>query len=354
MRRCLHLLLIALVAGACAPTNSTGSLPVETLVLLDSTSAGTDLILVPLDSTDHQVRIPLDGLGFTPSVLASRGSVALVAGSQPQAGAAIVDLAGRRVVGTVALLDGDVRAATISDAEEAYVATASSAAVTRIGLTDGSSELIGAPGGPQGVVATRGKVFAVIGNRIGCSPAFCDRGASWLVQVRQGLPRDSIPLSGEGNAGPSAVGADGLLYVLSAGPPLGGGDARLSIVDPVRNVELVSYAGIGPASPAWLASDGGERILMASPVGGLTVFNTRERRFTLPYTSGIPLSMPRGLVTDARGLAYVPEQDGCGTSGGGRVRVFGLDLIERQSIASGSCLVGASIAEVPGNDLYGP
>lgn len=349
----LTLALLSLLVGACAPTNSTGSLPAEALVALDSTATGAALVLVPLDSTSQHVRIPLDGLPFVPRVLGSRGTLAIVAGSQPITGAAIVDLAARQVLGTIELQLGVVRDVTIPDGSAAFVAIASSELLTRIDLEGGPVTLVPAPGGAQGVVAARGKVYAVIGNRIGCTPEICDRGPSWLIQVKAGLPRDSIPLSGEGNAGPAVIGPDGLLYVISAGAPLGGGEARLSVVDPVRNLELASFAGIGPAFPSWLASDGGERVLMVSPAGGLMVFNTRERRFVLPFTEGIPLDLPSGLVTDARGQAYVPVRTGCGTSELGQIRVFGTDLVERGSIRVGSCLVGASIAEVPADALFG-
>ena len=239
------------------------------------------------------------------------------------------------------------------DEETAYVAISSGSAVAILDLETGQLPvLITAPGGPKGFAVARGKVFALIGNQIGCSPVACNKGPSWMVQVQPELPRDSIQLSGPGNALAGVVGTDGNLYVLSAGPPLGGGEGRLSVVDPVRNTELVSYAGVGPVAPSWIASDGGERILFASPAGGLMVFNTRERRVTLGFGSGIPLEFPTEMLTDALGRAYVLQRGGCSAGNGGRIRVFGTSLIEQQPITGVQCPIAGAMAEVPAERIF--
>jgi hypothetical protein len=339
------------VIAACAPTTGTETLPVEVLVVLDSIDAS--LRVVSVDSTEYRVTIPLDGLGFVPTELAARGALAVIAGREPLAGAALLDLATGAVIRTYPLLDGSIDDVTIPDPSRAYVAIGTGSAVAVLDLVGGGlPALVPAPGGPQGFALTRGKVFTVIGNRLGCSPVSCNLGPSWLIQVGADLPRDSIQLSGPGNAGPAVVGTDGNLYVLSAGAPLGGGEGRLSVVDPVRNTELALYSGVGPVAPSWIASDGGERILFASPSGGLMVFNTRERRLTLPFGSGIPLEFPSDLVTDALGRAYVLQRGGCGTGPSGRVRVFGPTLVEQQPILDLSCPVAAAIAEVPADRIF--
>jgi DNA-binding beta-propeller fold protein YncE len=239
------------------------------------------------------------------------------------------------------------------DNESAYVAISSGSAVVVLDLQAGGQPvLLSAPGGPKGFAVARGKVFALIGNQVGCSPVACNKGPSWIVQVQPGLPRDSIQLSGPGNALAGIVGTDGNLYVLSAGAPLGGGEGRLSVVDPVRNTELASYAGVGPVAPSWIASDGGERVLFASPTGGLMVFNTRERRVTLGFGNGIPLEFPTDMVTDALGRAYVLQRGGCSDANGGRIRVFGTALIEQQPILGVACPIAGAIAEVPAERIF--
>jgi hypothetical protein len=342
---------LLLFAVACAPTNSTETLPIEVLVVLDSTAG--ELVMIPVDSLQVRRSIPLAGLGFTPTVLAALGDRAVVAGALPAAGAALIDLSQGAVVRTWSLLAGSVDAVAIPDEHSAYVAISSGSAVAVLDLQDGDlPDLISAPGGPKAFALARGKVFALIGNQLGCSPVACNKGPSWLVQVQADLPRDSIPLSGPGNALAGVVGTDGNLYVLSAGPPLGGGEGRLSVVDPVRNTELVSYAGVGPVAPSWIASDGGERILFASPAGGLMVFNTRERRVTLGFGNGIPLEFPTDMLTDALGRAYVLQRGGCSEANGGRIRVFGTSLIEQQPILGLECPIAGALAEVPAERIF--
>lgn len=345
-----------LAAGACAPTNSTGALPLEVLVALDSLEPS--IALIPVDSGEVARTIPLGPLAFVPRFVAARNNLALVAGTDPgtqQGGVALVNLS-TGAVSQLALSLGRVSAVTVSDDQTAWVASWTTGIVTRIDLATGTTQVIAAPGGPQGLVASRGKVFAAMGNRQGCDidPVGCARGPSWLLQVSPGLPRDSIPLSGPGNAGPIAAGPDGNLYVLVAGDDFTGGEGRLDLVDPVRNVELASFARVGPVEPAWIASDGSDRMIFASEPGGLMVFSTRERRLTLPFGSGVPLTFPTDLAIDALGRIYVFERGGCSSSAPGVIRVYQTTLIESQPLHAGSCPVAGALAEVPANDLYGP
>ena len=346
------LLGIVLLVGACAPTNSTDTLPIEVLVVLDSITGS--LVMIPVDSAHIRRNIPLATLGFVPTVMDARGSLAVVAGRLPQAGAAVIDLATGQVLAELALLQGKVAAVQMTESGEAFVAVSTGSAVANIDLDTGGQLLLAVPGGPQGFAVTRGKVFSVVGNRANCEadPVGCDRGPSWLVQTEPTLPRDSIPLSGPGNAGPAAVAADGFVYVLSAGDEFAGGEGRLSIIDPVRNIEIAVFAGVGPVEPAWVASDGGDRILIASPAGGLLVFNTRERRFTLPFGSGIPLEFPTDMFTDALGRAYVLQRGGCSTTNSGRIRIFGTSLIEQQPISGVACPIAGAMAEVPAERIF--
>ncbi|HPF61545.1 MAG: hypothetical protein KC544_04570 [Gemmatimonadetes bacterium] len=354
MRRASLLAAASLALGACAPTTSTGSLPLEVLVVLDSLDH--TLRMIPVDSPTVVREIDLGGaLGFTPSFLAARGRKAVVAGNDGStARIAIVDLAASGIQDIVTLLDGQIAAVAIADDDHAFIGSWTSGAISRINLANGAVELLAAPGGPQGFAVTRGKVFATIGNRQACAidPIACGRGPSWLIQAEPDLPRDSVPLSGPGNAGPSAIGADGLVYVLSEGDDFANGEGRLSIVDPIRNSEIASFGGVGPLIPSWIINDGGERMLIASGPGGLLVFNTRLRRFTLPFGNGIPLEFPTDLVGDAIGRAYVLQRGGCSAAAPGRVRVFGTSLIEQLSIQAGSCPIAAAIAEVPADRFF--
>lgn len=353
MRQLLAFTMILTLVGACAPTTSTGSLPVEVLVVVDSTD--NTLRLIPVDSSSVVRQIPLgNALGFHPSLVAARGKFAIVAGNDSlTARAVIVNLEVGAIQDLIPLPDGTVTAVSIPDDGHAFVASRTTGTLTRINLTSGATSTLLAPGGPEGFGVTRGKVFAVIGNRQdGCVGIACPRGPSWLIQSEPGIPRDSVSLSGPGNAGPSALGPDGFLYVLNRGDEFGTGEGRLSIVDPIRSAEVASFGGVGPLVPSWILSDGGEQMLVASAPGGIMVFNTRLRRFTLPFGSGIPLEFPSDLVGDAAGRTYVLQRGGCSADRPGKIRVFGPDLIERASIAAGSCPVAGAMAEIAADRLF--
>jgi len=353
MRQLLSITLIMTLVGACAPTTSTGSLPVEVLVVVDSTDF--TLRLIPVDSSSVVREIQLgNALGFHPSVVAARGKYAIVAGNDSlTARAVIVNLEVGAIQDLVPLPEGRVTAVAIPDDGHAFVASRPNGILIRIDLTTGASAFLPAPGGPEGFGITRGKVFAVIGNRQdGCIGVACPRGPSWLIQSEPGIPRDSVPLSGPGNAGPSALGPDGFLYVLSRGDEFGTGEGRLSIVDPIRSAEVASFGGVGPLVPSWILSDGGEQMLVASAPGGIMVFNTRLRRFTLPFGSGIPLEFPSDLVGDAVGRTYVLQRGGCTADRPGKIRVFGPDLVERASLTAGPCPVAGAMAEIAADRLF--
>src|SRR5690606_29138602 len=66
--------LLGLVV-ACAPTRSTGTLPAEVLVVLDSIE--NQLTLISVDSTWARRSIALDDLGFVPIRLAAQGGIAV-------------------------------------------------------------------------------------------------------------------------------------------------------------------------------------------------------------------------------------------------------------------------------------
>jgi hypothetical protein len=335
--------LAALASLACAPTASTGSLPVEVLVVLDSTTR--TLTLIPVDSTRVITTLPIDIPDAAPTSLAVRGSLAIVGLAGPDPLAALVfDLSTRSLERLVAFSPGTVASVAFGDDGIGYAAIPDAGRVLRFDPTGTGLQDLAVAGGPQAFGVMRGRVFALNGNRVGCAPGACAGFASWLTTVTNGA-RDSIPLVGPGNAASAAAGPDGFLYVLNTGDgaPVEG---RLSVVDPVRGTETASFGGFGPA-PRFVASDGGSRVLVASATGGLMAFDIRERRVERGFGLGIPLGAPSGLAADALGRAYVLERGSCTPQAPGRVRVFGADLIERPALTGGICPIGVGIAEIP-------
>lgn len=338
----------ALVVGACAPTTGVGSLPVEVLVVLDR--AERTLIVTPVDSTASLRVISISPTPLDPTTLAVRGNLAVV-GLASSGAVILVDLARQEVLRIIPLFAGPVSAVAFGQDGLLYVSSRDAEQVFRINPATGSGDLVAVRGGPQGFGVARGRVYVVAGNRVGCTPVTlaCPNGASWLSTISNGAIGDSIPLVGPGNASAATSGADGLLYVLSPGngAPI---DGRLSVVDPVRNVELASFGGFGPA-PRWLASDGGDRILVLSAANGLMVFDTKEGRVVRGAGEGIPLVSPAGVTADLLGRLYVLEQGGCTTANPGRVRVFGADLVERPPLTGGICPIAVATTDIPADQL---
>jgi hypothetical protein len=341
-------LLLASALGACAATTGPTSLPTEVLVVLDQQERA--LRLVAVDSTATTITIPLGTTVGAPTTLAVRGTKAAV-GMNAGGLILIVDLVSHQVIAQIVTSLGDntpIASIAFSEEGDGYAASPVANLVTRFTTAGAAEQISGLTQGPQAFGMARGRVFFVNGNRAGCYPVqvACANNASWLAPFERGkTPLDSIPLLGPGNAVAAVPSSDGVLYVLIAG---NGGtvEGRLSAVDPVRQREVASYGGLG-VSPLFMVSDGADRLLIASAAEGLMVFNTRTRALERGAGSGIPLQQPRGLASDGLGRSYVVEAGSC-TAGGssGRIRVFGADLVERRTIATGVCPVAAAITEI--------
>lgn len=348
-------LLLLSALGACAPTTGPAALPVEVLVVLDREERS--LRLIATDSTNVSRTIDLSGsLGaLKPTVLAVRGTIAIL-GLGNSANVLVVDLAVRRVLRMNPVAgSGAIAAVALSETGAGFSSipgTPNGENVTRFDPLTGESSNFQVSGGPQGFAVARGTVFAVMGNRQLCFPAVpsCIDAPSWLKPFPFNTI-DSIPLFGPGNASATALGSDGLLYVLSTGNG-GTAEGRLSAVDPVARTEIASFGGFG-LSPRYLTSDGSNRLLVAGP-NELMVFNTRDRRVEKGVGSGIPFpASPRGLVADAFGRAYLPVGGSCLVGGApGFVRVFGTDLVERSPIPTGVCPVGVAVTEIPADFFH--
>lgn len=345
MRSRVAIAVLALLLSGCASIIGTSALPVEVLVVLDRVEH--QLRVIPVNA-DHAAYV-VDLGDVQPTTLAASGTAAVV-GLGASGRVLVVDLASARVTAVVPVgQNNPVVAVGMGDLGLAYAASPPTNIVTRINLRTGQTGYDSFPGGPQGFGLARGRLFVVEGNRESCYPRVegCD-GPSWLRLFS--TPRDSVGLSGPGNAAATAVSGDGFLYVLSSGNG-GSVDGRLSQVDPVGLTEIAAFGGFGPF-PRFLASDGDDRLFVGSAAGGLMVFNTRTRLVERGFGAGVPLRNPQALVTDAIGRVYVVEAGSC-TPGGeaGSVRIFGADLVERAGVPLGVCPVAAAVAEIPASQF---
>ncbi|MGH7584506.1 MAG: hypothetical protein ACREL5_14915 [Gemmatimonadales bacterium] len=331
------------------------------LVVLDSLD-GT-LRIIPVDSPDVVHTVPLNTAGTPTSALALRGQYAAVAiGGSVE----IIDLgAPSHVVCGPNQLSGHgpVTALTFADNGQGYAAQPTGDAVSRFDPAQqcgGSRDSI--VGGPQNFGSARGRVFVLVGNRnrppftgdpaadtvlahdcLPPTPA-CPEQPSWLITLDD--HRDSVPLGFPGNASAAVLASDGSLYVINAGN--GGSDGTLVQVAPVQLSLQASFGGFG-RSPKYLATDGADRIFVASPLDGLMVFNIRTRQVEKGAGAGPPLTQPRGMVTDDFGRIYVAQLGNCATNGdNGVVRIFDSSLSEHgRGITVGRCPIAIGVTDIP-------
>lgn len=337
--------MIAALAAACAATTPSPDPPVETLVVLNA--GDRTLTLLPVEGNAGPRIVPLGDLGGIPVALAARGKRALVT-TGASSRVAAVDLSPEQsvLVYPMAPGAGAAGAAFLNDSI-VYVANPAANRITRLNLRTGDTTGIAVGQTPMALAVARGRIFVANANlEPGCEGP-CVRGPSWLTVVEpdHNVVLDSIPLPGPGNAVAMLQGADGLLYVLSAGQ--GGTESgRLSIVDPVLRQEVGSFSGFGPL-PRQLATDLRERLFVISPSQGLMEFNTRTRRVVRGAGTGIPLTEGVAAAVDVAGTVYAVEAGNCSGGTPGRIRIFRPDLTEARITAAGVCAVDALTVKLP-------
>jgi len=355
MRRYPLLTLPLAAVLACAETTAPLPPPQELLLVVNSGEPSLSLIRIRPEGSPLRLQIPVSGA--TPSRVATRGTIALVPLGATD-GLAVFDLAQPRLERVIPLATGSAPfdAVLIGDSV-AYVSNPPLNTITRIDLrtNDTASVLVGR--WPTGILAARGRLFVLNANLALCDAPVsgtCSAGESWITVVdpftnSRSTGRDSIPLPGPGNAISGTVGGDGFLYILNAGATLDGEipDGRLSIVDPIRRSELGSFGGFGQL-PAWVTSDGGERVFIGSPSEGLMEFNARTRSVVRGVGQGLPVVDNAAVVVDRSGLVYAIESGSCAGGGApGRVRIYRANLTEVRVIALGTCATGSALALVP-------
>jgi hypothetical protein len=336
-------LAAALVWAACADTNAPLPEPQEVLLAVNSTA--NTLSIVPVDAPASAVAVPLGGTTPTPVGVAARGNVAIVPLGLDNA-VAVVDLRAATVVRRVPLPDNSgATGAAVVDDSIAYVGNPGINTVSRVNYLTGATSEVPVGVYPQGLVFTRGKVFVLNGNLVNFAPA----GPSWLTvvdpatnAVADGI--DSIPLTGEGNAGFGTVGGDGLLYVMSTGSYFSG-EGRLSAVDPVGRREVASFAGFG-TGPGNVASDGESKIYVSSFSQGLMEFDTDSNKVLRGQSNGVPIPLNSAVAVDSRRRIYAIESGPCSGGQPGIAHVLDPKLTEIRTITLGECPSGAAVAQI--------
>jgi hypothetical protein len=341
-------LIAAILLAACAETNAPLPEPVEVLLVVNQNSA--TLSLIPVDQPAAAADIPLNTVPGAPTGIAARDSIAVVPLGTADA-VAIVDLRGRALLRTIALPPGSgaTGAAIVSDSV-AYVGNPGRASITKIDIWTGDTAEVTVGGAPQGLAFARGRTFVLNGEppTISLTPAL--PSTSWITVVdpatnARATGVDSISLTGSGSAQFADLGSDGLLYVISPGPPPPG-EGRLSIIDPVGRTEVASFAGIG-AVPGNPASDGDERIFISSRTEGLMVFDIHTRTVTRGAGNGVAIPTNSAVAIDGQGRVYAIEAGTCTVGNTGQAHVLDAQLVELRILPLGECPIAAVIAKVP-------
>jgi hypothetical protein len=333
---------LLLLAG-CVATEPFPPPPAEVLVVVNRDAHA--LTLIPVAAPTTQTSVPLGSTSPVPAGLAASEGIALVPLGDDDA-VAVVDLAAGAVLDTYGLPanSGAIGAAIVDDSI-GYVANPGLNSVTRINYLTGDTASVAVGVRPLGVVFTRGRLFVINSNSDGAGDPL---GESWITVIDpttnvSATGIDSIPLPGPGNARHAAVGADGLLYVVSAGDS-GTGEGRLSIVNPVTREELGSFGGFGnfPGTVATL----GSRIFISNRAEGLMEFDGHTRTMVRGAGDAIP---PTGIVAVAVGGSdriYTLVAGSCGAADASIV-VRRADYRGLTPIAAGQCGVALLLATVP-------
>jgi hypothetical protein len=333
-----------LLASGCADTNAPLPEPQEVLLVVNSTA--NTLSIVPVDAPGSAVAVELGGTTPTPVGVSARGGIAVVPLGLDNA-VAVVDLRAATVLRRVPLpaSSGATGSAMVDDSI-AYVGNPGLNSVSRVNYLTGTTSEVPVGVYPQGLVFTRGKLFVLNGNLVNFAPA----DASWITvvdpvtnAVATGI--DSIPLTGEGNAGFGAVGGDGLLYVMNTGNYFSG-EGRLSVVDPVGRTELASFSGFG-TGPGNVASDGEAKIYVSSFAEGVMEFDTDSNRVLRGAGSGVDIPLNSAVAVDSRRRIYAIESGACSGGQPGVAHVLDQAFAQIRTITLGECPSGAAVVQIP-------
>lgn len=342
-RPALLVLATGLILG-CADTNAPPPEPLELLLVVNRQS--NSLTIVPVDSPESPVSVPLGGTGATPSTVAAREGIAVVPlGAADQV--AVVDLVGRTLMRLIPLPEGSgaTGAAMVSDSV-AYVANPGLNTVTRVNVFTGDTAGVAVGVFPQAFALARGRLFVLNGN---LDETGQPAGPSWLTVINPATNTlssgiDSVPLTGPGNAAFATVAGDGLIYVVNRGQTLAA-EGRLSVVDPLERTEVATFAGLG-LLPGDLASDGQSRVFVSSSTEGLLEYDTDSNAVVRGEGEGLAIAGNSGVAVDSRRRVYAIEAGGCTAGRRGAAHVLDEKLEEIGRILLERCSGGATVVRI--------
>jgi len=328
--------LVALFVAACSDALDQDTTAGQVVAVLAATSGDVTLVDVTrLETT------AFDLAPGVPSSLDARGEDLVVAlGDSVQ----VATTAGAGAV--IPLADGSgAIGVAIEDDSIAWIANPGLNSVTRVNYRTRDTATFVAGVYPQAVAVSEQYVLFVNANLSGGQPVG-PSSIRWLTRTSPILAFGTFPLSCT-NARFTALGSDGLLYVVCSGSA-GAADGKLAIVDPVNREEVAVLNGLGE-SPGPAAYHPSGRLLIASPTEGILEVNTATRTLVRGAGEGVK---PEGdgvqaLVVDRRGRVYAVAPRGCGGPGVVHVLHAPPDYRVIETVPVGVCPVAAVLAGTP-------
>lgn len=338
-------LALGIAAAACASTIGPIVPSVQVLVVLDSLDDTLRVIPVDTPSVMHKVPLNIGIAAYGKHALALNHQLAAIGLGRIAILFSLSSPQHQQCAPGVTLDSTIVSLAFADNNGQVYAAVPATNGVPHFDPVSCGVGQGYVRGGPRAFVNARSTFFVLTGE----SAAF-----SWLAtttgQTSSGTPlspADSIPLALPGNAEGAVFGSDGFLYVINAGSGLP--NARLSQVNPISLTELSVIPGFGTL-PQFIATDGADRIFVASAADGLMVYNLRTNTVERSAAAAIPLfGTPRGLAADDIGRVYAAIAGSCGAAPAvqGRVQVFGADLVNTRLVTVGRCPVAIGVTDIP-------
>jgi hypothetical protein len=350
-RRLLRLALLLLAPAALAACDSTSAAPPPNPTRLEVVvnSIDNSVTLIPVDSTAPVVRtVGLGSVAASPVTVAARKRYAVIPeGTYPFA--AVVDLIGGTLAGSVALPanSGATGAGFLNDSI-VIVGNSNRNTVTPVNvnrLTAGAEVAVGVF--PQAVVEGKdGRVFVLNGNLVNFSPA--GPGSVTVIDAT-GHAAGTVQLTGINPAAGVVVGTK--LYVINSGT-FGGNNSSLSVVNLTTLVEERLVGGFGEFPGAIAAGPDGN-VYVGVYGSGIVVWNPTSLAFVRSIGNPVvPGGAPpiSALGFDYAGRLHTTNPGDC-ASAGKAYRLTSLTL--ERTIATGICPFAIAFAEVPqvDNDL---
>lgn len=298
--------LLAIAAGGCSEDSTspdshdflegTSGNPQIGLVI---NSTGKALTLFQLGKPDERREIPFGASSaITPIGLALRGGFAAVPLGDA-ASTALVNLAGLAIDRYFTFAAGNATGVAFVNDSTLVVANLTGGYLGRAFVHQASDAItdtvsVAAPS-PSSVVVANGLAFVVSGNLDGFTPI--GNGIVTVINPATMAVVDTIELGGE-NSSASALGPDGMIYVVNTGDYVA--DGSVTVINPTTREVVDTYEGFG-AGPGSIRIDLNGLAYISGVFTGTVVWNTVTHGFVRGPDDAVCARLEHEAGTPCRG-----------------------------------------------------